>query len=152
MKQNSGDKNLENFQQIFLTLFLVLELWHNNHYIIHNGSDSHKKSKKITKTTTTISYQRGKINTHRVIIMRQISTEILIFLLTLVYNMHLVLTELFAITRSPEIIFAMGYAESAFVVLLLLWIHVPKLNRNSGVLAIQGEHWIWTHCHVFNSL
>lgn len=104
MKQNSGDKNLENFQQIFLTLFLVLELWHNIHYIIHNGSDSHKKSKKITKTTTTISYQRGKINTHRVIIMRQISTEILIFLLTLVHNMHLVLTVLFAITRSPEII------------------------------------------------
>ena len=88
MKQNSGDKNLENFQQIFLTLFLVLELWHNIHYIIHNGSDSLKKSKKMTKTTTTISYQRGKINTHRVIIMRQISTEILIFLLTLVYNMH----------------------------------------------------------------
>ena len=28
--------------------------------------------------------------------------------------MHLVLTELFAITRSPEIIFAMGYAESAY--------------------------------------
>ena len=45
MKQNSGDKNLENFQQIFWTLFLVLELWHNNHYIIHNGSDSHKKEK-----------------------------------------------------------------------------------------------------------
>ena len=49
MKQNSGDKNLENFQQIFWTLFLVLELWHNIHYIIHNGSDSHKKSKKINK-------------------------------------------------------------------------------------------------------
>ena len=72
--------------------------------------------------------------------MRQISTEILIFLLTLVYNMHLVLTVLFAITRSRQIIFAMGYAESAFVMLLLLLIHVPKLNGNSGVLAIQGEH------------
>ena len=72
--------------------------------------------------------------------MRQISTEILIFLLTLVYNMHLVLTELFAITRFPEIIFAMWYTESAFVMLLLLLIYVPKLNGNSGVLAIHGEH------------